>query len=89
MIVVQDQGTLNAIKMEKLNALHDGNSGADAANVKDDVTYKMSVGANINLSASAVLSGTGASQTIGLQLETNDASGINYSVRRVNLVPAV
>lgn len=88
-VTAHDIGDPTKVQILTITAFHDGHAGADAANVKDMVYAKAKLGGNFNLSADAVLSGTGAAQTIGLQLETSDSDGIRYTVQRRNCVPAL
>lgn len=81
-VTAHDQGDPTNVQILKIEALHNGHAGADASLVKDNVFAKMKLGSNFNLQASAVISGSGIAQTIGLELETSDADGIRYSVRR-------
>lgn len=64
----------------KFTVLHNGTSGADASAVDDTLHTKLRIGSVAGLSVSAVLSGTGAAQSIAMQITTTNASTVK--VRR-------
>jgi hypothetical protein len=64
----------------KFTVLHNGTSGADASSVDDSLHTKLKIGKVAGLSVSAVLSGTGAAQTVAMQITTTNASTVK--VRR-------
>jgi len=81
-VVAHDIGDPTAVKRAKVSGMHNGHAGADATVVNDSVFDTKRIGSNFNLQLSVVLSGAGAAQTMGLEIETSDADGIRYSVRR-------
>jgi hypothetical protein len=64
----------------KFTILHNGTSGADASSVDDTLHTKLKIGTVAGLTVSAVLSGTGAAQTVAMQITTTNASTVK--VRR-------
>ena len=87
-VTAHDKGDPTKVKILTITAFHNGHAGADASNVKDQVYAKARIG-NFNLQVEAVLNGTGAAQTMGLQINTNDSDGIRYTVSRRSCVPAL
>jgi len=85
-VVAHDIGDPTKVRKFKISGFHDGHAGADASTVKDQIYQRSKIGSSFNIQASVVLSGTGASQTMGLELETSDADGIRYSVRRTSVM---
>ena len=83
-IVAHDIANPDRVRFQKVIGFHNGHSGADASSVKDQVNDRQSIG-NVNLQAVMVLSGTGAAQTMGLQINTNEASGVRISLRRTEI----
>jgi len=88
-VVAHDQGDPTAVQTFVISAFHNGHAGADATSVRDDITNKKKLGANFNFSASVTLTGSAGTQAINLVLNTTDANGIRYSIRRLNYVNAL
>lgn len=72
------------VKVEKVIALHDGTSGADAVNVDDSVFAKLRIGSNFNADISVDLNGTGAGQTMRLRVSSSTA-GVTFTARRTTV----
>ena len=85
-IVVRDTANPDRVKRQEINAIHNGHGAADASSCSESVSEKINIG-NVNLSVNCVLSGTGASQTFGLEVTTSEAGGINYTVERSSFLP--
>ena len=64
----------------KFTVLHNGTSGADASVLDDSLHTKLKIGNVAGLVVSAVLSGTGAAQSVAMQITTTNASTVK--VRR-------
>jgi len=88
LVTAHDVGTPGNVKIFKILGFHNGHSAADASSVKDQIFVKQRIG-NFNLKADVVLNGSGAAQTIGLQLDTSDSSGIRYTVKRTETTEAL
>jgi len=84
-VTAHDIGDPTKVRKFRIEGFHNGHAGADATVVKDDISRRQNIGGTFNIQASVVLSGTGASQTMGLQLDTSDADGIRYTVRRTGV----
>lgn len=72
------------VKVFKIIAVHDGTAVADAVNVDDSVFAKLRLGSNFNTSVGVVLSGTGASQEMQLQVSSSTA-GVTFTARRTTV----
>jgi len=83
-LVCHDIVNPDRVKIVKIEAIHNGHAGADALSVKDKIFAKMHIG-NVNLQVDVILSGAGAAQTMGLQITTNEASGIKIEARRTDV----
>ena len=66
-----------------VHAFHDGHAAADAANVDDNLSSRLRVGANFNRSISVDLNGTGAGQTMRLRVASTEPSGVNVYAKRI------
>lgn len=88
-VTAHDIGDPTKVQTLEITGLHNGHAGADAVQVKDIVNDKFRIGGNFNLQVDVVLAGSGAAQTMGLQIETSDADGIRYTVSRAETVPAL
>jgi len=88
-VTAHDLGDPTRVRTLEITGVHNGHAGADAALVRDVVTDRFRVGGGFNLQVDVVLSGAGAAQTMGLQIETNDAAGIRYTVSRSETTPAL
>lgn len=84
-ILLIDAGNPTAKKKLKLSAIHDGDASTDATMVDETKFAKLKVGNNFNAQVTAVISGTGATQEIALQVASSEPSGINVFVRRTQL----
>lgn len=82
-ITVRDTANPARVKRQEINAIHDGHGAADATTCKESVTEKINIG-TVNLQVNCVLSGVGAAQTFGLEVNTTEAGGIQYSIERLN-----
>ena len=83
-IVAHDIANPGRVRFQKIIGFHNGHSGADATTVKDQVNDRQNIG-NVNMQASMVLAGAAGAQTIGLEIETSEASGVRLSVRRTEV----
>jgi hypothetical protein len=83
-LVAHDIANPDRVKFQKIKVMHNGSASADATSVKDVVDDKFSIG-NVNVQVSASLTGSGPSQEVELTVDTNEASGIRYTIRRTSL----
>ena len=81
-VVVHNIASPTDVQKFRIEGFHDGHAGADALNVKDDISRRQRLGSNFNLEASIVLAGAAGAQTMGLQIESSAASGVRVSFRR-------
>ncbi len=84
-VIVYEQGDETKKEFFKLTSLHNGTSSADASAFDESVHTKLkNTGSDVaGLSFTTKLTGTGASQTIGLEISATAA--ITVKTRRTNL----
>jgi hypothetical protein len=63
-------------------ATHNGTASADATLVDDTVYSKLKLGGNFNYTVSVVINGTGAAQTMRLQVASSEVGGIDVYATR-------
>lgn len=85
-IVARDQGTRSALHSYEVTGLHNGHSTSDASATDSSRIAIDRIGI-VNLQYAVVLAGAGSAQTMGLELDTNDADGIYYTVERIYELP--
>lgn len=85
-ITVRDTANPDRVKRQEINVIHNGSASSDATTCKESVSEKLNIG-NVNLQVNCVLTGTGPAQTFGLEVDTSESSGIQYTVERVNFIP--
>ena len=66
-----------------VDAFHDGNTGADASNVDDDVSSSKRFGGNFNSPVSIDLDGAAGSQTMRLRVSSSEPGGVNVYAKRI------
>lgn len=71
-------------RTSEVKAIHNGTTSADATDVKDRSNEKFKIGAGFNFQTRVVLEGTGAAQTMSLQVRTT-SPGINVYSRRTDV----
>jgi hypothetical protein len=77
-VTVFDEGDPTQKESVEVYATHDGTAGADATEVDWSVSSKLRLnGAILGLKFDVVLSGTGAAQTMGLQITSTDTTTVN------------
>ena len=70
-----------------VHAGHNGHAAADATAADDTVIAILKQGSNFNVQISAVLNGAGAAQEMRLQVNSSEASGVNFYAKRIeNLI---
>jgi len=72
------------VKIQKIFALHDGTSIADATDAKDSVFGKKKIGSNFNTEVTVGVSGTGPAQVMELKVASSSA-GVTYTARRTTI----
>ena len=83
-VTARDTANPNRTRSLRISAIHNGHAGADATGTPDrSVSERINEG-NVNLQATATLTGAAGAQVMNLQLTTNEASGISYTVERVH-----
>lgn len=76
-----DEGDPSQIRAEEVWATHDGTASADATEVDFNRTSRLRINGNISgFDIEVVLAGTGASQTMGLEIDANDTVTV-YATR--------
>jgi len=85
-IVARDTANPARVKRLEIQQIHNGHGAADATISRESRDEKVNIG-NVNLQIDTVLTGVGAAQQVHLELETNEASGISYTVERINFLP--
>jgi len=84
-VTLEDAATPANKKFFKVAALHDGTSSADAANVDDTIFAKLCIGADFNHSLNVVLTGTGASQQMCIEVASTEPGGVNVRARKTSV----
>lgn len=85
-VTARDTANPADVRSFHIDGLHDGHGAADATNTDDTLFARLNRG-NVNVQASIILSGAGAAQEMQLELNTNEAGGITYTVERVHELP--
>ena len=85
-LVARDVANPDRVRRQTIQALHNGHAAADASSTDRNVIERLSIG-NVNVQVAMVLNGAGAGQTMDLQITTNEASGIEYTIERNNFLP--
>jgi hypothetical protein len=85
-LTVRDTANPDRVRSFHIDGLHDGHGAADATSADDNVFARLNIG-NVNVQISVVLTGSGASQEMALEIDTNEAGGINYTVKRMDALP--
>ena len=77
-VAVFDEGDTDQKQAVEVYAVHDGTATGDATTADWNVTSKLKLNGNITgLQYEVVLSGTGAAQTLGLQITSTDTVTVN------------
>ena len=82
-VVAFETGAEATKEFFKLTTLHNGTSSADATAFDLTTHTKLKVGTIAGLTYTPILAGTGASQTIGLQISAT--AGITVTIRRTDI----
>jgi hypothetical protein len=86
-VVIRDVANPANVQRFSFDVLHNGHGAADATSVDDSKSKVLKLGGNFSNTISAALTGTGASQAVIIQMNTAEASGINYTVERADFMP--
>ena len=74
------------VKSLEINMAHNGHGAADASQIDDSVSERLTLG-NFNLQVDATLTGAAGTQAMNLVLESSEAGGINWTVERLSALP--
>jgi hypothetical protein len=85
-VTARDTANPERVRSLEVNAIHNGHGAADATNSDRSISERINVG-NVNLQIDIVLTGAAGTQAMNLELDTNEAGGIQYTVERVNFLP--
>jgi hypothetical protein len=85
-LVARDSANPARVRSQEINAIHDGHASADATNTDRSISERINIG-NVNVQVDVNLLGSAGSQVLQLEVDTNEASGINYTVERASFLP--
>lgn len=86
LLTTRDSANPDRVRTYHIDIAHDGHGAADATDSDNNVFARLNLG-NVNTQISTTLTGSGASQVLNLVIDTNEASGINYTLKRMDLLP--
>jgi hypothetical protein len=85
-LVARDSANPDRVRSQEINAIHNGHASADATSRDRSISERINIG-NVNVQVDVNLLGSAGSQVLQLEVDTNEASGINYTVERASFLP--